>query len=114
MVARRHLDECVARARFASVRQLLRAHVGASGAVPCTRISRTHRGSALDRLAKYRGDKGFATSLALAVVIVLPIYGLTQNMMTGLLGRVLLAVAVVCLLTTWRKSGTDLRRRVTD
>ncbi|MCC5869928.1 MAG: hypothetical protein JJU27_15605 [Gammaproteobacteria bacterium] len=65
-------------------------------------------------LRNYRSNKGFANSLALAVVIVLPIYGLTQNTMTGLLGRVLLAVAVVCLLTTGRKPGADLRRRVTD
>jgi hypothetical protein len=49
-------------------------------------------------LRNYRGDKGLANSVALSVVIVLPIYGLTQNMMTGLLGRVLLAVAMLAIL----------------
>jgi hypothetical protein len=60
----------------------------------------------------YRTDKGFANSLALAIVIVLPIFGLTQNTMTGLLGRVLLVVAVICILTPWKGPRVYLQRLV--
>ena len=47
---------------------------------------------------KYQQNKNFVNSLGIAVVVVLPIYGLTQNTMTGLLGRSLLGIAVLGIL----------------
>lgn len=44
------------------------------------------------------GNPSLGNSFALAVVIILPIFGITQNTMTGLLGRVLLGIAMMILL----------------
>ena len=63
----------------------------------------------------YRKNKNFVNSLAIAVVVILPIYGLTQNTMTGLLGRSLLGVAIlgilVALLAQRRDRSSELRNQ---
>ncbi|MCC5870212.1 MAG: hypothetical protein JJU27_17050 [Gammaproteobacteria bacterium] len=55
-------------------------------------------------------SKSFMNGLAIAIIAVLPLFGLTQNIMTGLLGRSLLGLAV--LIVFWglaRKSRNYLQ-----
>lgn len=56
----------------------------------------------------YQQKKNFVTSLAIAVVVILPVYGLTQNSMSGLLGRSLLAIAVIVTLVETIKNRINI------
>jgi hypothetical protein len=59
-------------------------------------------------LKNFRKSRNFANGLAIAIIMCLPIFGLTQNMMTGLLGRSLLGMAVFIVMVGMSRKSNRL------